>query len=107
MLQLNHEARLYGWWPLNSIGRDVNWVPSLWRERPEPLAAGADVKITINVVDTGERRQVGSYSARHVITTALPRLIGRFDITKPDTVANRLAAYWQDVTTLARDFFRF
>jgi hypothetical protein len=38
---------------------------------------------------------------------ALPRLIGRFDMTKPDTVANRVAAYWQDVTTLARDFFRF
>jgi hypothetical protein len=38
---------------------------------------------------------------------ALPRLIGRFDMTKPDTVANRLAAYWQDVTTLTRDFFRF
>jgi hypothetical protein len=38
---------------------------------------------------------------------ALPRLIGRFDMTKPDTVANRLAAYWQDLTTLARDFFRF
>jgi hypothetical protein len=38
---------------------------------------------------------------------ALPRLIGRFDMTKPDTVANRLAACWQDVTTLARDFFRF
>jgi hypothetical protein len=28
-------------------------------------------------------------------------------MTQPDTVANRLAAYWQDVTTLARDFFRF
>jgi hypothetical protein len=27
------------------------------------------VKVTINTVDTGERRQVGSYSARHVITT--------------------------------------
>jgi hypothetical protein len=38
---------------------------------------------------------------------ALPRLIGRVDMTKPDTVANRLAAYWQDVTTLAHDFFRF
>ena len=38
---------------------------------------------------------------------ALPRLIGGFDMTEPDTVANRLAAYWQDVTTLARDFFRF
>jgi hypothetical protein len=215
-LELNHEARLYGWSPLNFIGRDVYRVRSRWRERPEPPAAGPVVKITINTVDTGERRQVGSYSARHVITTtttdpspgantrpsesvedgwhidlppagcwdagdghffvtgsvvrpggalermnvefrgagrrgfpieettrrhgeheppittrvkliefseavldkslfdvpagyrpALPRLIGRFDMTQPDTVANRLAAYWQDVTTLARDFFRF
>src|SRR3989475_6963977 len=215
-LELNHEARLYGWSPLNFIGRDVYWGRSRWRERPEPPAAGPEVKITINTVDTGERRQVGSYSARHVITTtttdpsaaantrpsesvedgwyidlppagcwdagdryffasgfvvrpsgaperrnvefrgagrrgfpieettrrrgehepplttrvkliefseavldkslfdvpagyrpALPRLIGRVDMTKPDTVANRLAAYWQDVTTLARDFFRF
>jgi hypothetical protein len=38
---------------------------------------------------------------------ALPRLIGHVDMTKPDTVANRLVASWQDVTTLARDFFRF
>ena len=215
-LELNHEARLYGWSPLDFIGRDVYWVRSRWRKRPELPAAGPEVKITINTVETGERRQVGSYSARHVITTittdpspgantrpsesvedgwhidlppagcsdggdghvlstgsvvrpggapdrmnvefrgtgrrgfpieqttrrrgeheppittsvkliefseavldkslfdvpagyrpALPRLIGRFDMTKPDTVANRLAAYWQDVTTLARDFFRF
>jgi hypothetical protein len=38
---------------------------------------------------------------------ALPRLIGGFDMTKPDTIANRVAAYWQDATSLARDFFRF
>ena len=38
---------------------------------------------------------------------ALQRLIGRFDMTKPDTVANRVTGYWEDVTTLARDFFRF
>jgi len=38
---------------------------------------------------------------------ALPRLIGGFDMTKPDTVANRVVAYWEDVTTLARGFFRF
>ena len=38
---------------------------------------------------------------------ALPHLIGRFDMTKPDTVPNRIAAYWQDVTTLAGDFFGF
>lgn len=215
-LELNQEARLYGWSPLDFIGRDVYRARSWRRERPEPPAAGADVTITVNTVDTGERRQVGSYSARHVVTTittdpgpgastrpsdsvvdgwyidlpdagclaagdghvfltgsvvrpggapermnvvfhgagrrgfpieettrrrsehdppitirvtliefseavldtslfdvpagyrpALPRLIGRFDMTKPDTVANRLAAYWQDATALARGFFRF
>lgn len=37
----------------------------------------------------------------------VPRLLGRFDLTKPDTVANRLAGYWADVTTLARGVFRF
>ena len=215
-LQLNHDARLYAWSSINVIGSDVYRLRSRGRERPEPAAAGADVKITINTVDTGERRQVGSYFARHVITTittdsspgantprgesvedgwyvdlppagcwdagaghsfltgsvvrpggvpdrikvesygagrrgfaieettrrrgehepplttrvtliefsdavldkslfdvpagyrpALPRLIGGFDMTKPDTIANRFSAYWQDVTTLARDFFRF
>jgi hypothetical protein len=215
-LELNHEARLYGWSPLDFIARDVYRASSRWRERPQPPAAGPEVKITVNTVDTGERRQMGSYSARHLITTtttdpgpgantrpsesvedgwhidlppagcwdaggahffltgsvvspggavermnvefrgagrrgfpieettrrrgeheppfttsvkliefseaaldrslfdvpagyrpALPRLIGRIDMTKPDTVANRLAAYWQDLTTLARDFFRF
>jgi hypothetical protein len=216
-LELNHEARLYARSPLNFIGRDIYyWVRLPWRRRSEPATFGAEVKITVNTVDTGERRQVGSYSARHVITTtttepspgantrpsesvedgwyidlppagcwdagdghfflsgsvvrpggapdrmnvefrgagrrgfaieemtrrrgeheppvttrvkliefseavldellfdvpggyraAVPRLIGRFDITQPDTVANRLAALWQDVTTLARDFFRF
>jgi hypothetical protein len=215
-LELNHEARLYGWSPITPIGRDVYRVVSWWRARPEPPAGGADVKIIVDTVDTGERRQVGSYSARHVIRTittepspgantrpsesvqdgwhidlppagcwdagdghffatgsvvraggvpdrmnvefrgagrrgfpieettrlrgeheppitisvksiefseavldkslfdvpagyrpALPRLGGHFDMTRPDTVANRLAASWQDVTTWARDFLLF
>jgi hypothetical protein len=215
ILELNHDARLYARWPLNS-GRDLYWLLSRWWQRPEPLAAGADVKVTIDTVDTGDRRQLGSYSARHVITTittdpnagantrpseavvdgwyidlpraecsdagdghflatgsvlspgrvpdrinvefhgagrrgfpveetkrhrgeheppivtrvkliefseavldkslfdipggyrpALPRLIGHVDLTKPDTVANRVQAYWQDAATLTREFFRF
>jgi hypothetical protein len=41
------------------------------RLRPIPQAdqAGADVEITIDSVDTGERRQVGSYVARRVMMT--------------------------------------
>jgi hypothetical protein len=34
-----------------------------------PAEAGANVTITIDAVDTGERRQVGPFLARHVITT--------------------------------------
>ena len=30
---------------------------------------------------------------------ALLRLIGRFEMAKPDTVANRFAAYWDELTT--------
>ena len=216
ILQLNDDARLYVRSPLDFNDRDVHRVGSWRQEGPERPTFGAEVKITINTVDTGERRQVGSYSARHVITTittesspdantrpsesvedgwyidlppagcwdagdghvlatgsvvrpgrapdrmnvefhgdgrrgfpiavtrrqrgeherpvtsrvtmiefseavldkslfdvptgyrpALPRLIGGFDMTKPDTLANRVKAYWEDVTTLTRDFFRF
>jgi hypothetical protein len=216
-IEVNDDARLYAWSALDFIGRDVYWVRSRRRRRTEPATFGAEVKIIINTVDTGVRRQVGSYTARHVITTttttptpgantrpsesvedgwhidlppagcwdigdghaflafgfvvrpggvpdrvnvefrgsgrrgftiegtsrrssegqpamtttvkliefsdavldkslfdvpagyrpALPRLIGGFDMTRPDTIANRVAVYWQDVTRLARDFFRF
>lgn len=59
-LELNHEARLYGWSPLAFIGGNAYPVRSRWRGRSEPSALRADVKITINTVDTGERRQLGS-----------------------------------------------
>ncbi len=215
-LELNDDARLYASSPLNFIGESLYRVRAWRQAKREPPATGADVKITIHTVDTGERRQLGSYSARHVITTtttdsspgantrpgesvedgwyidlppadcqdagdspaflassvvrpggipdrirvefrgsgrrgfpieqttrrrreqeptftttvtliefseavldkslfevpsgyrpALPRLVGRFDMTKPDTVANRVVAYWEDVTNLTRNFFRF
>jgi hypothetical protein len=216
ILELNHDAQLYGWSPLNPIGKDVYGVRSRWRQTPETTAVGVDVKITITTEDTGERRQMGPYSARHLVTTittdpspganarasesiedgwhidlphvgcwtagdghllatgsrvgpdgvtdrlnvefrgagrrgfpieetarhrseneptittrvkllefsealidkslfdvpagyrpALPRLIGHLDMTTPDRVANRLAGYWHDATTLTRDFFGF
>src|SRR5262249_38402765 len=51
-LELNNEARLYGWSPLNFVSRDIYRVRSWWRERLEPQAAGPDVKINIHSVDT-------------------------------------------------------
>ena len=216
-IEVNDDARLYASSALDFLGRDVYWVRSHWWRRTEPTTSGAEVKIIVDTVDTGERRQVGSYSARHVITTtttnpargantrpsetvedgwdidlpsagcwnigdrhaflasgsvvrpggvpdrvnvevrgsarrgftiegtsrtqgrgqaamtatvkliefshavldrslfdvpagyrpALPRLVGGFDMTRPDTIANRVAVYWEDVTRLARDFLRF
>lgn len=213
---LNHDELFYRSSPLEDIDRSVSWVRSWWGKTPASRVAGADVKIIVNTVDTGERRQLGPFSARHVITTtttnpspdattrasesvedgwyvdlpppgcrdggdahafaigsvvrpgaspdrvtvefrgarrggfpieqtrrdegthgapittrvtliefseaaldtslfdvpagyrpALPRIFGGFDLTKPDTLANRLTAFWDDASTLARDFFRF
>jgi len=36
---------------------------------------------------------------------ALPRLRGGYDITKPDTLANRLQEYWDEITLVARTIF--
>jgi hypothetical protein len=43
-------------------------------ERPRhdhhpPEATGPEVLVTVNAVDTGERRQIGAYEARHIKTT--------------------------------------
>jgi hypothetical protein len=37
---------------------------------------------------------------------ALPLLRGGYDMTKPDTVANRLQAYWDEITLVTRAIFR-
>ena len=38
---------------------------------------------------------------------ALPRLTGGFDMTRPDTLTNRLQSYWQELTAWAQNVFRF
>jgi hypothetical protein len=37
---------------------------------------------------------------------ALPRVRGGYDMTKPDTLANRLQEYWDEITLVARTIFR-
>ena len=37
---------------------------------------------------------------------ALPRVRGGYDMTKPDTLANRLQEYWDEITLVARAIFR-
>jgi hypothetical protein len=45
-----------------------------WLDSHGQQTGGAEVTTTVNTVDTGERRKVGSYTARHVIktTTTVP-----------------------------------
>jgi hypothetical protein len=69
ILHLNESTRTYAVLPIENRRRDLGWFRLwTWRRPPAP-ETGADVSITVDSVDTGERRQVGRYSARHVITT--------------------------------------
>ena len=36
---------------------------------------------------------------------ALPGVHGGYDLTKPDTLANRVQSYWEEITRWARVFF--
>ncbi len=68
---LNEEAKTYAYWPLENLASPVRHLsPSAaTRQTPDTTTDGGDVRITIDAVDTGQRRQVGHYVARHVITT--------------------------------------
>ena len=37
---------------------------------------------------------------------ALPLFHGSFDLTKPDTVLNRVQVYWNEIASAAHAFFR-
>jgi len=65
VVHLNSKTKLYGAAPFE------DWPGHIKRLRPiaQPEQAGADVEITIDSVDTGERQQVGSYIARRVTMT--------------------------------------
>jgi hypothetical protein len=63
-IELNDAAKLYAEIPI------VGWSEQRKRGRPIPQSemTGADVTITTDAIDTGERRQRGAYTARHVKT---------------------------------------
>ena len=59
---LNEDARLYAELPI------TDWSEQRKRARPLPPTemTGAEVTITIDSIDTGERRAQGAYTARHL-----------------------------------------
>jgi hypothetical protein len=61
-IDLNDNAKLYAELPI------VDWSEQRKRARPVPPTemTGSEVTITTDSIDTGERRQQGAYTARHV-----------------------------------------
>jgi hypothetical protein len=68
-LLLNEEAKTYAYSPIEDPSVDLQRARLAASRRPQPGPAGGDVTITIDAVDTGERRTMGRYIARRVITT--------------------------------------
>ncbi len=62
-IRLNDDSKLYAELPIRTpdLSKAAKKVPV--------QASGLDVDITVNSTDTGERRQIGPYEARHVKTT--------------------------------------
>jgi hypothetical protein len=67
-LLLNQDARLYAYTP---AARDLEYYRTTVRRKPVAVEepSGPDVPVTIDAVDTGERRQMAGLTARHVVTT--------------------------------------
>ena len=68
-LELNPEARTFASSAIEEMTEHVQRQRAAASSRPPIISTGANVKITIDSVDTGERRQIGHFLARHVITT--------------------------------------
>jgi hypothetical protein len=68
-LELNDEARTYATLSIPDVAVRVRSSALLTGPRPQFVPPGADVKVTVESVDTGERRRMGRYTARRVITT--------------------------------------
>jgi len=66
---LNHDARTFASMPIEDIGERIVRLRRAGPAKALPEPTGPEVTTTIDSVDTGERRQVGRYAARHVVTT--------------------------------------
>jgi hypothetical protein len=85
MLLLNHEAKTYAYEPLYVP------VPSSQAASSHAMALGPTITMTVDAVDTGERKRFGRYVARHVITT---RTVER---GSGDVTVGRLDGWYIDV----------
>ena len=68
---LNEEAKTYAYSPIEDPSVYLRRAQTAASRPPQPEPTGGDVTITIDAVDTGERRTMGRYIARRVITTTM------------------------------------
>ena len=68
---LSEEAKTYAYSPIEDPSVYLRRAQTAASRPPQPEPTGGDVTITIDAVDTGERRTMGRYIARRVITTTL------------------------------------
>jgi hypothetical protein len=66
---LNEEAKTYAYSPIEDPSVYLRRAQTAASRPPQPEPTGGDVTITIDALDTGERRTMGRYIARRVITT--------------------------------------
>jgi hypothetical protein len=68
-LELNEESRTYASTAIEDVAAHERRLRLAAGRGPQAVLIGTEVKITVDAVDTGERRQIGRHAARHVITT--------------------------------------
>ena len=68
-IMLNPEARTYAAVPVETIRERIERLKRAGQPEPLPPATGPEVVTIVDAVDTGDRRQHGRYTARHVVTT--------------------------------------
>ena len=95
-LVLNHAARLYGSFPIDDVPGRGDRLTALAAVTDEPVAE----VITIDSVDTGERRALPPLTARHVITTTTTEM--RAPARKVTTEVQD--AWYVDLTTGCMDW---
>ncbi|HEV3214681.1 MAG TPA: hypothetical protein VGZ27_03115 [Vicinamibacterales bacterium] len=66
---LNDDAKTYAYSPIEDPSVYLQRARLAAGQHPQPEPTGGDVTVTIDMVDTGERRAMGRYVARRVITT--------------------------------------
>lgn len=71
MIQISEQTRKYFIMSLDDMGQPAESGPAAAPQGPQAVRRGAVVNVTESIVDTGERRQMFGYTARHIKTSSV------------------------------------